>query len=258
VVLLEVGLKTLSRRKTDRGAVSKIIISVLRKMKKVQFSQTTSESALPKLSYNNFSSYLAQKGMRVLDRRKPNPYADELEIPADTHVTLMKQPDLDFLKKEKHVVVPKYTLHVDDHGIHWKVDGSGRTRTLRVFDKVTEDAYWGMDAERKARFLRDYIDNVDQWIIGIEISVSESWVERQRIRDEFNVKARKWYEYLQSFRLTIETVFDKRQYKMYRELYDRLDHEFEIQETILEKATEMSYWKALREFWREIKKAFSS
>ncbi len=225
-------------------------------MKTAQFSQA--ESALPKLTYNNFSSYLAQKGMRVLDHRKPNPYADSIEIPADTHVTLMKQPDLEAFKKEKHVVVPKYTLHVDDHGIHWKVDRAGRTRTLRVFDKVTEDAYWGMDAERKSRFLRDYIDNVDQWIIGIEISVTESWVERQRIRDEFSVKAKKWYEYLQSFRLTIETVFDKRQYKMYRELYDRLDHEFEIQETILEKATEMSYWKAFREFWREIKRAFSS
>jgi hypothetical protein len=227
-------------------------------MKKVQFSQKDSAPTLPKLSYNNFSNYLAQKGMRVLDRRKPNPYADELEIPADTHVTLMKQPDLEAFKKEKHVVVPKYTLHVDDHGIHWKVDGKGRKRTLRVFDKATEDEFWVMDAERKSRFLRDYIDNVDQWIIGIEISVSESWVERQRIRDEFNVKARKWYEYLQSFRLTIETVFEKRQYKVYHELYDRLSHEFEIQETILEKATEMSYWKAFREFWREIKKAFSS
>lgn len=223
-------------------------------MRSVRFSDSV---VPPKLSYNDFSSYMAKQGMRVLDRRKPNPYADQIEIPDITHIRLMESQKVTDAKTQKHIVVPKYTLHVDDHGIHWKVDTKGRTRTLRVFDKATEDAYWGMDVERKAKFLRDYIDNVDQWIIGVEINVSESWVERQKLRDEFDFKLRKWYEYLQSFRLTIETVFDKRQYKKYRELYNMLEHEFEIQQTILEKATEMSYWKAFREFWRELKKAFA-
>lgn len=223
-------------------------------MRSVRFSEN---AATPKLSYNDFSSYMAKQGMRVLDRRKPNPYADELEIPDTTHITVVDANKALKPVAEKHVVVPKYTLHVDDHGIHWKVDTKGRTRTLRVFDKATEDAFWTMDADHKSRFLRDYIDNVDQWIIGVEVSVSESWVERQKLRDEFDFKVRKWREYLQSFRLSIEGVVDRHQYKKYRELYNMLEHEFEIQQTILEKATEMSYWKAFREFWREIKKAFA-
>lgn len=222
-------------------------------MKKVRFSEN---SGLPKLTYNSFSSYLAQNGMRVLDSRKPNHYADEIEIPDVTRVTLVKPPTIDALKN-KHTMVPKYTLHVDDHGIHWKVDSKGRTRSLRVFDKVAEDAYWTMDSDHKAQFLRDYIENVDQWIIGVETNVGESWTERQRLRDEFTVKVRKWKEYLQSFRLSIEKVVDKRAYKIYRELHHQLSYEFEVQESILENATDMSYWKAFRDFWREMKKAFA-
>ena len=224
-------------------------------MRSVRFSESV---APPKLSYNDFSTYMAKQGMRILDRGKPNPYADEMEIPDATHITITETNKLQNIKTEKHVVVPKYTLHVDDHGIHWKVDSKGRTRTLRIFDKVTEDAYWTMDVDRKSRFLRDYIDNVDQWIMWVEINVTESWVERQRFRDEFDCKVRKWKEYLQSFRITIETIVDKYQYNKYRTLYDTLCYEFEVQETILENATEMSYWKAFREFWREIKRAFSA
>lgn len=202
---------------------------------------------------------MAKQGLRVLDRGKPNPYADELEIPDTTHVTLT---GIDKVKQEintqKHVVVPKYTLHVDDHGIYWGEDKHRRVRTLRIFDKATEDAFWTMDVENKSRFLRDYMDNVDQWIIEVEMRVTESWVERQKIRDEFTLKVRKWEEYLQSFRMSIENVADKSQYKKYRTFYDQLRYEFDVQVTLLENATEMSYWKAFREFWAEIKKAFSA
>lgn len=222
-------------------------------MKKVNFTNTPIP---PKVSYNQFSNTLMKNGMRVLDKNPPNPYADTLELSDITHIRIMTNkspPDSNHTYKK----VDKYTLHVDDHGIRWKADPHGRSRTLRVFTDATESAYWEMGAEQKIRFLRDYIDSIDQWIIRVEVRVSDSWVERQQIRDEFACKAKKWYDYLQSYRLSFQSVADKRLYNRYCQTYDTLTYEFEVQMSILENATEMSYWKAVREFWRELKKSFA-
>lgn len=155
-------------------------------------------------------------------------------------------------KKLQFEISKNYNLVLDNHGIRWILKYNEHDKL-----KFSEVDYYKLNVPHKILFLEKFMDNLDSWIIDIEIKKSNEFQDKVLLKNTFIEKKKIFYDYLQSLRVDIETVFDSYEHKLYLQNYDRIKTEFEIQESLLFKSVNISLWSEFKKFINEIINIFN-
>lgn len=155
-------------------------------------------------------------------------------------------------------LVGKRKLVLDTHGLRWEMvdvevemDMQGdRQATTDRYENLTEEKYWTMDLDHKVLFLQMYMHAFRKWVTWLEETMSESDYEKEKIKGEMYYKTNKWYHYLQSYRIQIETVLDNESYQKYIDIYVYFVGEFLRLSDIVDHMTHATFWKGFCVLWK--------
>ncbi len=155
-------------------------------------------------------------------------------------------------KKLQFETSQNFNLIIDEHGVRW-IQKYNETDKI----KFSDIDYYKLNVPHKILFLEKFMDNLDSWIIDIEIKKSNEFQDKVLLKNKFKEKKQIFYDYLQSLRVDIETVFDSYEYKLCMKSYDRIKTEFEIQEALLFKSVNISLWSEIKKFFSDILNIFN-
>ncbi len=130
-------------------------------------------------------------------------------------------------------IVKKHQFMMENHGIVYQTWYEGSQNTL----KHHPVNYWTLDVEKKVAFLYTFLKQIHQWMHFQKIGVNEE------LRQEYYKKAQLFDNYLQSYRINIETVMDDKEHQQHIDMYIYFVNQIEDCTTrIMEMTKPPSFW----------------
>jgi hypothetical protein len=166
-------------------------------------------------------------------------------------------------------LVGKKFLVLDVHGLHWDIVmptnnidldrlNSSAAKQERRYDNLTEEKFWTMDLDHKVLFLQMYLQAFRTWVQWIEQTLSESTYEKEKVKLELYNKSNKWYHFLQSYRIQIETLMEEEMHRKYMGIYVYFVDEFMGLCDVVDHMTHSTFWKGVRIAWKAFVRALFS
>ncbi len=114
-------------------------------------------------------------------------------------------------------IVRKHKFIIDSHGISYQIQSL--SENPQDVPKCQPVNYWTLDLEKKVSFLYTSLKEIDKWIRFERVILGESTIQKEASRQTYYEKVNLFYNYLQSYRVSIETVMDDKEHQKYMEMY---------------------------------------
>ena len=138
-------------------------------------------------------------------------------------------------------IVRKHQFVIDSHGISYQIQPL--SENPQDIPKRQPVNYWTLDLEKKISFLYVSLKEMDKWIRFERVILGESAVQKDASRQTYYEKVNLFYNYLQSYRVSIETVMDDNEHRKYMEIYIYFVNQIEDRSNLVMEMTKPpSFW----------------
>jgi hypothetical protein len=138
-------------------------------------------------------------------------------------------------------IVRKHQFVIDSHGISYQIQP--HSEHPQDVPKRQPVNYWTLDLEKKVAFLYTSLKEIDKWIRFERVILGESTVQKEASRQIYYEKVNLFYNHLQSYRVSIETVMDDKEHQQYMEIYIYFVNQIEDRTNLVMEMTKPpSFW----------------